>query len=100
LLIAPAALHFLCFSTPCLQTLLMRKDILSEEEARFYAAQTVLAIDSIHGHNYIHRCPAAAAAAAHVCMMLGAVPQHPWPQLHCCSSMRYVMIMVRHVALA
>lgn len=38
------------------QTLLMRKDILSEEEARFYTAQTVLAIDSIHQHNYIHRC--------------------------------------------
>lgn len=38
-----------------IQTLLMRKDILSEEEARFYTAQTVLAIHSIHGHNYIHR---------------------------------------------
>jgi hypothetical protein len=38
-----------------MQTLLMRKDILSEEEARFYCAQTVLAIDSIHQHNYIHR---------------------------------------------
>jgi hypothetical protein len=38
------------------QTLLMRKDILSEEEARFYAAQTVVAIESIHAHNYIHRC--------------------------------------------
>lgn len=37
------------------QTLLMRKDILSEEEARFYAAETVLAIESIHAHNYIHR---------------------------------------------
>ncbi|KAF8061170.1 STK38L [Scenedesmus sp. PABB004] len=36
-------------------TLLMRKDILSEEEARFYAAQSVLAIESIHAHNYIHR---------------------------------------------
>lgn len=33
----------------------MRKDILSEEEARFYCAQTVLAIESIHQHNYIHR---------------------------------------------
>eukprot|EP00879_Flechtneria_rotunda_P010165 GHRR01010627.1.p1 GENE.GHRR01010627.1~~GHRR01010627.1.p1 ORF type:complete len:352 (+),score=113.37 GHRR01010627.1:3231-4286(+) len=36
-------------------TLLMRKDILTEEEARFYTAQAVLAIDSIHQHNYIHR---------------------------------------------
>jgi serine/threonine kinase 38 len=33
----------------------MRKDILSEEEARFYIAETVLAIESIHCHNYIHR---------------------------------------------
>jgi serine/threonine protein kinase len=44
-----------CCACYALQTLLMRKDILSEEEARFYTAQTVLAIDSIHGHNYIHR---------------------------------------------
>ncbi|KAK3240989.1 hypothetical protein CYMTET_24353 [Cymbomonas tetramitiformis] len=36
-------------------TLLMRKDTLSEEETRFYIAQTVLAIESIHDHNYIHR---------------------------------------------
>jgi hypothetical protein len=34
----------------------MRKDILSEQEARFYCAQTVVAIESIHQHNYIHRC--------------------------------------------
>ncbi|KAK4800396.1 hypothetical protein SAY86_020883 [Trapa natans] len=36
-------------------TLLMRKDILTEEESRFYVAETVLAIESIHKHNYIHR---------------------------------------------
>lgn len=36
-------------------TLLMRKDILTEEETRFYIAQSVLAIHSIHQHNYIHR---------------------------------------------
>ncbi|KAL6564084.1 hypothetical protein OROHE_005324 [Orobanche hederae] len=36
-------------------TLLMRKDTLSEDEARFYIAETVLAIESIHKHNYIHR---------------------------------------------
>lgn len=36
-------------------TLLMRKDILSEEETRFYMAESVLAIESIHMHNYIHR---------------------------------------------
>ncbi|GER24942.1 protein kinase family protein [Striga asiatica] len=36
-------------------TLLMRKDTLTEYEARFYIAETVLAIESIHKHNYIHR---------------------------------------------
>ncbi|KAF3786160.1 Serine/threonine-protein kinase, partial [Nymphaea thermarum] len=38
-----------------MMTLLMRKDILTEDEARFYIGQTVLAIESIHKHNYIHR---------------------------------------------
>jgi hypothetical protein len=38
-----------------MMTLLMRKDTLSENEARFYVAQSVLAIQSIHKHNYIHR---------------------------------------------
>ena len=37
------------------QTLLMRKDILSEEETRFYIAETALALESIHRHSYIHR---------------------------------------------
>ncbi|KAG8370819.1 hypothetical protein BUALT_Bualt13G0023100 [Buddleja alternifolia] len=36
-------------------TLLMRKDTLTEDEARFYIAQTVLATESIHKHNYVHR---------------------------------------------
>lgn len=38
-----------------MQTLLMRKDMLSIEETRFYIAQTVLALEAIHRHNYIHR---------------------------------------------
>lgn len=38
-----------------MMTLLMRKDTLSEDEARFYVGQCVLAIESIHKHNYIHR---------------------------------------------
>ncbi|GKV03907.1 hypothetical protein SLEP1_g16142 [Rubroshorea leprosula] len=38
-----------------MMTLLMRKDILTEDEARFYIGQAVLAIESIHKHNYIHR---------------------------------------------
>ncbi|KAG8389194.1 hypothetical protein BUALT_Bualt02G0203600 [Buddleja alternifolia] len=38
-----------------MMTLLMRKDTLTEYEARFYVAETVLAIESIHKHNYIHR---------------------------------------------
>lgn len=36
-------------------TLLMRKDILSEEESRFYIGQLILAIETIHNLNYIHR---------------------------------------------
>ncbi|GAB2294410.1 hypothetical protein Dimus_028618 [Dionaea muscipula] len=38
-----------------MMTLLMRKDTLTEDEARFYVAETVLAIESIHNRNYIHR---------------------------------------------
>ena len=38
-----------------LMTLLMKKDILNEEEAKFYIAELVLAVDSIHKMNYIHR---------------------------------------------
>ncbi|KAJ0239152.1 AGC protein [Hirschfeldia incana] len=38
-----------------MMTLLMRKDTLTEDEAKFYVAETVLAIESIHMHNYIHR---------------------------------------------
>ncbi|KAL9249443.1 Serine/threonine-protein kinase CBK1-like protein [Drosera capensis] len=38
-----------------MMTLLMREDTLTEDVARFYIAQSVLAIESIHKHNYIHR---------------------------------------------
>ncbi|KAJ9168201.1 hypothetical protein P3X46_019755 [Hevea brasiliensis] len=38
-----------------MMTLLMREDTLTENVARFYIAQSVLAIESIHKHNYIHR---------------------------------------------
>lgn len=38
-----------------IMTLLMREDTLTENVARFYIAQSVLAIESIHKHNYIHR---------------------------------------------
>uniref|UniRef100_W5KNP3 non-specific serine/threonine protein kinase n=1 Tax=Astyanax mexicanus TaxID=7994 RepID=W5KNP3_ASTMX len=38
-----------------MMTLLMKKDTLSEEEAQFYVAETVLAIDSIHQLGFIHR---------------------------------------------
>ena len=38
-----------------LMTLLMRKDVLSEEDSRFYIAETILAIESVHKHDYIHR---------------------------------------------
>jgi len=38
-----------------MMTLLMKKDILAEEAAQFYIAETVLAIDSIHKLGFIHR---------------------------------------------
>ncbi|KAI5674328.1 hypothetical protein M9H77_14692 [Catharanthus roseus] len=38
-----------------MMTLLMREETLTETVARFYIAQCVLAIESIHKHNYIHR---------------------------------------------
>ena len=38
-----------------LMGLLIRKDILSEEEAKFYVAEIILAIESLHKLNCIHR---------------------------------------------
>lgn len=38
-----------------LMTLLIRKDVLTEEESRFYIAETILAVESVHKQNYIHR---------------------------------------------
>ncbi|KAH0649300.1 hypothetical protein KY285_034548 [Solanum tuberosum] len=38
-----------------MMTLLMREDTLSDTVAKFYIGQSVLAIESIHKHNYIHR---------------------------------------------
>lgn len=38
-----------------MMTLLIREDTLSENVAKFYIAQSILAIESIHKHNYIHR---------------------------------------------
>lgn len=38
-----------------LMTLLMARDILTEEESRFYIAEMVLAIESVHKMNCIHR---------------------------------------------
>ncbi|GAA0148786.1 non-receptor serine/threonine protein kinase [Lithospermum erythrorhizon] len=38
-----------------IMTLLMREDILHEDVARFYIGESILAISSIHQHNYVHR---------------------------------------------
>lgn len=38
-----------------LMTLLIRKGTLNEDEAKFYLAETVLAVDSVHKLQYIHR---------------------------------------------
>lgn len=35
-------------------TFLMEKDILSEKMSRFYIAETILAIESVHNLNYVH----------------------------------------------
>ena len=36
-------------------TVLMKKDILTEEESKFYIAELILAVASVHKMNYIHR---------------------------------------------
>jgi serine/threonine protein kinase len=38
-----------------LMSLLMKKDILTEDEARFYTAEMILAIEAVHNLNSIHR---------------------------------------------
>ena len=38
-----------------MMTLLMRRDTLTEEETQFYIAQTVLALETVHAANFIHR---------------------------------------------
>ena len=38
-----------------LMNLLIKKSILSEEESQFYAAEMILAVESVHQLNYIHR---------------------------------------------
>jgi serine/threonine kinase 38 len=36
-------------------TLLIKKDVMTEDEARFYTAEIILAVDSVHKMNFIHR---------------------------------------------
>jgi len=38
-----------------LMTLLIKKDVLPENDARFYMAELVLSVDSVHKLNFIHR---------------------------------------------
>ena len=38
-----------------LMTLLIEKDIFTEEESRFFTAELVLAVESVHKLGYIHR---------------------------------------------
>lgn len=38
-----------------LMTMLMKKDTFTEDETRFYIAESVLAINSIHQVGFIHR---------------------------------------------
>lgn len=54
-------------------TILMKYDILTDEQTRFYIAETALAIESVHQLNYIHRfvmsvgCLGSSLAPATVC---------------------------------
>ena len=38
-----------------LMSILMKRDILPEVEAKFYIAETIMAVESVHKLNYIHR---------------------------------------------
>ncbi len=38
-----------------MMNLFIKKDILKEEEAKFYVAELMIAIDQVHKMNYIHR---------------------------------------------
>ena len=38
-----------------LMTLLIKKDIIPERDAKFYIAELILAVEEIHNMNYIHR---------------------------------------------
>ena len=38
-----------------LKNLLVKEEILTEDEARFYTAKMILAVDSVHKQNCIHR---------------------------------------------
>jgi serine/threonine kinase 38 len=38
-----------------LMNLLMEKDVFTEEQAKFYMAEMVLAVECVHKLNYIHR---------------------------------------------
>lgn len=78
-----------------LMTILMKYDILTEEQTRFYIAETALAIWSVHQLNYVHRDLVSGGASAdrrgeavtkearaHACLLslLFALPetrQHP-----------------------
>lgn len=39
-----------------MMTMLIKYDTFTEDQTRHYIAETVLAIDSVHQLNYIHRC--------------------------------------------
>jgi serine/threonine kinase 38 len=60
-------------------TLLIRKDILSEDETRFYIAETVLALEQIHEKGYLHRwleysSRASTSSAGMLCLLLVRQP--------------------------
>ena len=38
-----------------LMTMLIKQDILNENDAKFYIAELILAVDAVHKMNFIHR---------------------------------------------
>jgi hypothetical protein len=64
LLHVPPSCFFLLLARPfcCilqggdLMTVLMKHDILTDAQTRFYIGETAMAIASVHRLNYVHRC--------------------------------------------
>lgn len=68
-----------------MMTLLIREETLTETVARFYIAQSVLAIESIHIHNYIHRLVHYAGAHSLMNSIASIIPSSHYAFLNRCT---------------